>query len=206
MPEFAVLGAGSWGTALGILLAKEAGFNVRLWEFRPEAASNLAKDRENREFLAGIPYPDRLSATNDLDEALSGAEAVLLVVPAQVTRSVLEKVDPSRHGGKIWIGASKGIENKTLLRMSELTAEVLGADEAKRYVVLSGPSHAEEVARSIPTTVVAACNDLPLAREVQEWFSGPTFRTYASDDVVGVEPGAQVEASVLGAQRQTYRH
>lgn len=192
MAKFAVLGAGSWGTALSILLAGEGGHQVRLWEFRPDAARLLAEERENREFLAGVPFPDGIDVTNDLQYALDGSEAVLVVVPSQVVRSVLKSVQGD-VADKVWIGASKGIENSTLMRMSEITAEILGPEVARRYVTLSGPSHAEEVAKFIPTSVVAAGHDLETARMVQEWFSGPSFRVYASDDVVGVELGASLK-------------
>ena len=192
MAKLAVLGAGSWGTALAILFAGEGGHTVKLWEFFPEVAKKLADDRENREFLPEIPFPDGIEITNDLTYAVDGVDAVVVVVPSQVVRATLKNLKDD-HSDKIWIGASKGIENNTLMRMSEITAELLGPDVAARYVALSGPSHAEEVARSIPTTVVAASNDLATSRQVQQWLSGPTFRVYAGEDVVGVELGASLK-------------
>jgi glycerol-3-phosphate dehydrogenase (NAD(P)+) len=196
MAKFAVLGAGSWGTALGILLAQSGNHEVTLWEFRPDAAKALTEDRENKEFLAGIPFPEKLGVTNDLDEAIENNEAILLVIPSQVTRSVLEEISlkhSDKVQDKIWIGASKGIENGTLQRMSEVTADVFGDEVLKKYVTLCGPSHAEEVSKSIPTTVVAAGISIDVARQVQEWFSGPTFRVYASEDLIGVELGASLK-------------
>ncbi|MCB2198807.1 NAD(P)H-dependent glycerol-3-phosphate dehydrogenase [bacterium] len=192
MANFAVLGAGSWGTALAVLLAGEQNHKVKMWEFFPEAAKKLAKDRENREFLADVMFPDNLEVTNDLPYSLDGVDGVLVVVPSQLVRSVLKTIEGDQSD-KIWIGASKGIENKTLKRMSEVTEEFLGKEVARRYVALSGPSHAEEVGKSIPTTVVAGCHDLETAQTVQEWFSGQTFRVYASDDPVGVELGASLK-------------
>ncbi len=195
MAVIAVLGAGSWGTALAILLAEHGDHDVRLWEFRPDAAGKLAEERENREFLPGAPFPDPLRVTNDLREALEGTEGALIVVPSQFVRSALERIDWD-VSDKLWIGASKGIENRTLMRMSEVATEVLGEGIRERYVALSGPSHAEEVARKLPTTVVAACPDLDHARRVQTWFSGPTFRVYASDDIVGVELGGSLKNTI----------
>ena len=192
MARFAVLGAGSWGTALSVLLTDQKSHHVRLWEFRPDAARKLAEERENREFLPGPILPDTIEVTSDLDEALEGTEAVLVIVPSQFVRSVFEQIKDD-HSDKIWIGASKGIENNTLLRMSEVATEVLGPEIGRNYMAFSGPSHAEEVAREIPTTVVAACNDLERAKIVQTWFSCPTFRVYASEDTVGVELGGALK-------------
>ncbi len=192
MAKFAVLGAGSWGTALGILLAKKPDHQVILWEFRQQAAQRLKEERENREFLPDIPFPESLEITDDLAEALQDAEVVLNVVPSQFVRSTLTQIHGD-HTEKIWIGASKGIENNTLLRMSEVTAELLGEKILERYVALSGPSHAEEVARDMPTTIVAACRNLTLAKCVQHWMSGPAFRVYASTDLIGVELGAALK-------------
>ncbi len=193
MADFAVLGAGSWGTALAILLKQHTdNHKVMLWEFRPDAAERLKKERVNREFLPGIPFPDGLEVTSDLNEALHGREAVLMVVPTQFVRSALEKVTDIPKDA-IWIGASKGIENKTLMQISDVAGQILGPEVHDRFVALSGPSHAEEVSRNLPTTVVAACPDLSLAKQVQHWFSGQSFRVYASDDRTGVELGGALK-------------
>ncbi len=193
MARLAILGAGSWGTALAIQLTGESGHDVHLWEFRPDAVEALKHDRENREFLPGALFPDGITVTNDLGETLADAEIVLIVVPSQVTRAVLQQVDPAAVKDKILVGCSKGIENGTLKRMSEIAEEVFGPDVAGRYVALSGPSHAEEVSQRIPTTVVAAGRDLGLAKRVQQEFSSSTFRVYSSQDVVGVELGASLK-------------
>lgn len=193
MSKLAILGAGSWGTALAIQLAGESGHEVCLWEFRPDAAEALKRDRENREFLPGAMFPDGISISNDLAEAIHGVEIVLLVVPSQVTRKVLEQIDPKTAAEKIWIGCSKGIENNSLKRMSEVAEEVWGPEIAPKYIALSGPSHAEEVSQNIPTTVVAAGADIDLSKRIQHEFSSGTFRVYASDDVVGVELGASLK-------------
>ncbi len=188
MAKITVLGAGSWGTALAIMLGKRDDHEIRLWEFRPEAAETLDKERINREFLPGIPFPDKLEIFNDINASLKDAEGVLVVVPSQFVRSSLELID-NVPDNSIWIGASKGVENESLKRMSEVAAEILGDDITNRYISLSGPSHAEEVSRDLPTTVVAGCQNLDFARTVQQWLSSPTFRTYASSDLIGVELG-----------------
>ncbi|MCB2213239.1 NAD(P)-dependent glycerol-3-phosphate dehydrogenase [bacterium] len=193
MANFSILGAGSWGTALAIMLAEQSEHRVRLWEFRPDAAMQLQKDRENREFLPGPPFPDALHVTADVSEAVDGADVMLMVVPAQVVRQVLKQIDPEQVRNATIIGAAKGIEEGTLLRMSEVTAEILGEDVLDRYLVLSGPSHAEEVSRGIPTTVVTAGPNLALSEKVQHWMSCPTFRVYAGDDLVGVELGGALK-------------
>lgn len=193
MAEIAILGAGSWGTALGIQLAGSSGHDVTLWEFRPDAAKALAEDRENREFLPGAPFPDKLAISNDLEDSIAPAEIVLLVVPSQVTRKVLEQIDKKHVTDKIWVGCSKGIENSSLQRMSEVAAAALGEEVLANYIALSGPSHAEEVSLNIPTTVVAAGQDIEVAKRVQHELSNPTFRVYASEDIVGVELGASLK-------------
>lgn len=192
MADISVLGAGSWGTALAKLLAEKGDHSVTLWEFRKDAAKRLMEDHENREFLPGVPLPESIYITSDLEETLGRAEAILVVVPSQFVRSVMIRISKD-HASKTWIGASKGIENKTLLRMSQVAAEIFGEDILDHYVTLSGPSHAEEVSRNLPTTVVTAGRNLELAKKVQVWFSGPTFRVYASDDIVGVELGASLK-------------
>ncbi|MBZ0263469.1 NAD(P)-dependent glycerol-3-phosphate dehydrogenase [bacterium] len=192
MADITVLGAGSWGTALAILLAKKDEHNVLMWEFRKDAAKKLQDERENREFLPDISFPESLQITSELNVAMEASEAILVVIPSQFVRSALTNLKGD-HSEKIWIGASKGIETSSLKRMSEVAEEMIGESVHNRYVAFSGPSHAEEVARELPTSVVAACNDLEVAKKVQHWFSNPTFRVYASDDVIGVELGASLK-------------
>ncbi|GBE29624.1 glycerol-3-phosphate dehydrogenase [NAD(P)+] [bacterium BMS3Bbin04] len=187
MAHFSILGAGSWGTALGIMLAEQEEHTVRLWEFRPDAADTLSKERVNNEFLPGAAFPDNLEITSDLHHALTDADAILFVVPAQVLRSVLEQINPEWIQGKMLIGAAKGIEKNTHLRMSEVVKDVLGDECFANFLALSGPSHAEEVAKHIPTTVVIANPNIQLVEKAQKWFSCPVFRVYASQDIVGVE-------------------
>ncbi len=187
----AVLGAGSWGTTLAILLSGK-GFPVRLWEYRPDAAERLRRERENREFLPGIRLPDALEIHHDAG-ALSGVEAAVLAIPSQYARSVLERLAGDVPPGAVLINAAKGIEEGSLKRPSEVVAEFLPDAVASRYAALSGPSHAEEVSRGLPTTVVAASPSLEVARRVQEIFFTPVFRVYASPDLVGVELGGALK-------------
>jgi glycerol-3-phosphate dehydrogenase (NAD(P)+) len=184
----AVFGAGSWGTTLAIHLAG-AGHDVRLWgNDRPQLAL-LERERENRKFLAGIRLPDQVKVLPELATAVAGAEYHFYVVPSQATRSVAEQV---AHLGvrATPVCASKGLELGTLKRMSEVLAESLG-DPAP--VAFTGPSHAEEVAVGIPTSIVAACSDEARARAVQRLMSTPRLRVYTNDDVVGCEYGGALK-------------
>lgn len=188
----AVLGAGSWGTTLAILLAGK-GFAVRLWEYRREAAEKLQAERENREFLPGIPLPDELLIHHEADVCLHDAGGVVLAIPSQFVRGVLEKIQQDLPAGALIINAAKGIEENTLKRPSQVVQDFFPDVFPKRYAVLSGPSHAEEVSRGIPTSVVVASEDLDTARTVQEIFFTPRFRVYASQDLIGVELGGALK-------------
>jgi len=184
----AVLGAGSFGTTLAIHLAN-AGHETRLWGRDPEAMARLGRCRENAKFLAGIHLPPEVKVHAELEAALDGAQFHLFVVPSQATRSVAAKVAAMGARG-IPVCASKGLELGTLRRLSEVLVETLG-DPAP--VTLTGPSHAEEVARGIPTTVVAASVDGERARAVQVLCSTTRFRVYTNDDVVGCEYGGALK-------------
>jgi len=184
----AVLGAGSFGTTLAIHLAG-AGHDVRLWGRDPAAMAWLRETRENAKFLAGIRLPVGIKVHAELEAALEAADFTLFVVPSQAMRSVAGQVAAIGAAG-IPVCASKGLELGSLRRLSEVLAETLG-DRAP--VTLTGPSHAEEVARGIPTTVVAACHDDARARGVQKLCSTPRFRVYTNDDVVGCEYGGALK-------------
>jgi glycerol-3-phosphate dehydrogenase (NAD(P)+) len=184
----AVLGAGSFGTTLAIHLAS-AGHDTRLWGRDPAAMAQLGRSRENAKFLAGIHLPPEVKVHAELEAALERAQFHLFVVPSQATRSVAEQVAAAGARG-IPICASKGLELGTLRRLSEVLVETLG-DPAP--VTLTGPSHAEEVARGIPTTVVAASADIERARAVQVLCSTARFRVYTNDDVVGCEYGGALK-------------
>lgn len=186
----AVIGAGAWGTALALVLAKNNSA-VNLWEYFPDYAQELATSRENRKFLPGIPIPDQVMITNDLATAIKGCDIVVLVVPSQSLRSVVEKIKATEQLPRIMVTASKGVEKNSLARMSEIIAnEFSGRVELG---VLSGPSHAEEVARQLPCTVVAAAKQKVIAEEIQDVFTNEHFRVYTSTDLVGVELGGALK-------------
>jgi glycerol-3-phosphate dehydrogenase (NAD(P)+) len=186
--KVAVLGAGSFGTTLAIHLCV-AGHDVRLWGRDAGAMDRIERERENRKFLAGIELPVGVKVHAELERALEQADFQLFVVPSQALRSVALQVAATGSRG-IPICASKGLELGTLRRLSEVLTESLG-DPAP--VTLTGPSHAEEVARGIPTSVVAASADEARAREVQQLCSTPRFRVYTNSDVIGCEYGGALK-------------
>ena len=190
----AVLGAGSWGTTLAIVLSENA-HEVALWEFDAELANTLARQRENQKFLPGISIPPSIAVTNDLEAALGGAALVLFVVPSHATRETARAARASLGAGVIAVCATKGLEEGTLSRMSEVLRDELHIDAA-RIVSLVGPSHAEEVSRRVPTSIVAAGRDAAACAQVQEAFVRPYFRVYTNDDVVGVEIATSLKNSI----------
>ena len=186
----AVLGAGSWGTALAIHLG-DRGRDVQLWGRDSALMGEMADRRANPTYLPDVTFPDHLNPTGALDEALNGARYVILAIPSHGMRSVLREAAPHLPAGAILVSATKGIENDSLRRMSEVATEETGGRHP--VVVLSGPSFAAEVARKLPTALVAASTDDAALRAVQDEFRGSTFRLYASDDVPGVEIGASLK-------------
>jgi glycerol-3-phosphate dehydrogenase (NAD(P)+) len=194
--KIAVLGAGSWGTTLGIVLS-ENGHGVTLWEVFPEQVEALLRDGENKRFLPGVPIPDSIRITGDIDEALDAANLVLFVVPTHTTREVAKKAASGGRfdQGAIVVNASKGIEEGSLQRMSEVLAEELPSDPSQ-ICSLMGPSHAEEVSRRMPTSVVVAGLDGPTIARAQRAFSRPYFRVYTNPDLVGVELGVALKNSI----------
>jgi len=191
--KIAVLGAGSWGTTLALLMARQYK-SVMLWEFRPDAARLFEEQRENTEFLPGHKLPDNLRVSNDIEEVVSGAGLCLLVVPTHAIRSTLQRLKGKIPPDMIIASASKGIEQGSLMRISEIILDVLNGDLADDQIaVVSGPSHAEEVVLGLPTTVVAASQSLKTAQVVQQLMSSDRFRVYAHDDLIGVELGGAVK-------------
>lgn len=182
-PPVLILGDGGWGTALAILLS-QSGCNVRLWSHDPLYASILRTSRRNPKFLPGITLPQGLQVESDIDLLSPGVELVLSVVPTQFLRNSLDRVASSLPPTATMVSCSKGLERETLQRPSEILAQYF---PDAPLVVLSGPSHAEEVSRGLPATVVAASNMEEAARTVQKALSGPTFRVYRSTDPLGVE-------------------
>jgi len=196
MKKVGVIGAGSWGTALAITLSGK-GHQVKIWDVNPEHLQELETNRENVRYLPDIKFNDNLQIAKSVEDAITGADMVLFSAPAQFFRGALENAMPYLKPEMILVNVAKGIEQKTLKRMSEIAAEKL--PDAK-YVVLSGPSHAEEVGRQMPTTVAVASKDLKLAEEVQEIFMTERFRVYTTEDVVGVELGGSLKNIIaLGA-------
>jgi len=192
MSHIAVIGAGAWGTALARVLAAGSQ-KVTLWTWQPGHAQAMQRDQENREFLPGFALPTNLRPTADLEEALAGAELALLSVPSQVVRNVLERAKPWLGGIACLVSATKGIEEGSLKLMSEVASDVLGNDCAKKFIVLSGPSFAKEVACGMPTNVVVAGTEPAIVAHAQSVFSGERLRAYTSDDVLGVQLGGALK-------------
>ena len=192
MKRLAIIGGGSWGTALSIALAGRFE-SVRLWVYEADLAERIAATRENDVFLPGFPLPANVSATSELAAALEDADVVLSVMPSRHVRRVFREMLPHLAPGMCFVSATKGIESGTLLRMSQVVREVAGERFASRVAVLSGPTFAREVARGEPAAVVVASDDRALAESVQRAFSGPAFRLYTNDDPAGVELGAALK-------------
>ena len=189
MANLGVVGAGSWGTALALVLEKN-GHQVTLWSSREEKAEELRKLRENVDKLPGVKLPETLEITSDIEAAVKDKELVVLGVPSLYIRSTAAKLAPYVHEGQIIVNVSKGIEESTLSTMTEvILEEIPGGDVA----VLSGPSHAEEVSRSIPTTVVAGAKTRKTAEKIQSIFMNETFRVYTSPDMLGIEIGGALK-------------
>jgi glycerol-3-phosphate dehydrogenase (NAD(P)+) len=182
--RFAVLGDGAWGTAIAILLAQNSEHQVVLWSARRENAQVLRERRENVRLLPGVPIPETIELTSDIRQASTGASAFVAAIPTIHLRDTLKRIAPDLAKGTPVISLTKGLENHTFLRPTEIITEVLGSD---RVGVLSGPSHAEEVSRGLPTTVVAASPDPDLACWIQQHFGTERFRVYTNQDIVGVE-------------------
>lgn len=196
MKKIGVIGAGSWGTALALTLSGK-GHQVTIWDVNPEHLSELEQNRENGRYLPDIKFNDNMKIGKTAEEALQDADVVLFSAPAQHFRSALKTALPYLKPEMILVNVAKGIEQKTLMRMSQIAFETL---PQARYVTLSGPSHAEEVGKSLPTTVAVASTDLKLAEEVQDIFMTDRFRVYTTEDIVGVELGGALKNIIaLGA-------
>lgn len=190
--RIAVLGAGSWGTALAIILAHNE-HRVTLWSHKQHYTDDILTKRENPSFLPGISIPPVIDATSDLDAAVDGCEMIVCAVPSQFLRSVMIQLHHLPYENLILVNVAKGIENGTLMTMSEMLHDVLKDVPSSSISTLSGPSHAEEVSRKIPTTVVAASTSIETAKVVQKVFMTPYFRVYASSDLKGVEIGGSLK-------------
>lgn len=186
----AILGAGSWGTALAVHCAR-IGLEVRLWGRDPALMEDIARTRRNAQYLPEIALADSVIATAALDVALAGAPIIIAAVPSHGMRNVLRGAVPMLARGAVLVSATKGLETDSLDRMSQIMTDVVGPGHP--VAVLSGPSFALEVARGSPTAVVVASKDASAAARVQDTLKGPTLRLYASDDVTGVEFGGALK-------------
>jgi glycerol-3-phosphate dehydrogenase (NAD(P)+) len=192
MTHMAVLGAGAWGTALSLHLA-ERGESVRLWTWDDAHARALRADRENRQFFPGFRLPERVEPSADLGHVVRGATLALVVVPSTAVREVMERAKPDL-GSETLLGiASKGIELESNLLLSEVIESVIGPSAGPRLVVLSGPSFAQEVARGLPTSLVAAAFQPEAASRAQLLISTERLRLYTSDDPIGVQVGGALK-------------
>ena len=194
--KIAVIGAGSWGTALSISLSGN-GHTVKIWDLDKEHLKELSDNRENVRYLPEVKFPDALQISYTVEDAIEGADVVLFSVPAQHFRSALSGALPYLKPEMVLVNVAKGIEQKSLKRLSEIAFETL---PDARYVVLSGPSHAEEVGRGLPTTLVSASDEQELAEYIQDVFMSDRLRIYTNSDVTGVELGGALKNIIaLGA-------
>jgi len=187
-----VVGAGSWGTALANLLAQK-GFPVDLWVFEKEVKEQIRDQHENQVFLPGIHLSDNIMPTNDLAGVVADKDFLVTVVPSHLVRAVSAEMAPHVSPDSVVVSASKGIENKTHLTMTQVLAEMMPSLKPNNVTVLSGPSFAREVVANVPTAVTVAAHDDEVAKRVQHLFATPYFRVYTSDDPVGVELGGAVK-------------
>ncbi len=191
--KVAVLGAGSWGIALALVLDHN-GHDVTLWEFRPDAAERLRQTRDAKEFLPGIKIPVSIQIKNDLEQACSDKNILIVAVPSHVVRSVGERLNRlTFEDPPILVNVAKGVENDTLMRMSEVLEQTINWSNKNNIVTLSGPSHAEEVSRQIPTAIVSASTNLYAAEIIQQVFMNEYFRVYTNQDIIGVELGGALK-------------
>jgi len=187
MSKIAVLGAGAWGTGLAIVLGRKRTHQIRLWAREPEVQESISSRRLNELFLPGQEIPNSVEATSDIRETIDGAEIVVSAIPSQFCRATFEHLKPSLTSNMLFVSATKGLEEQTFLRMTEVITQVAGSNQGLRVGALSGPSFAKEAARGDPTAITIASQDAGLAETVQREFSDPRFRVYTNSDVIGVE-------------------
>ena len=196
MTKIGVIGGGSWGTALAILLSNKK-YEVSIWVRNKDQLEEMVKLRENKRYLPNVVIPDEIITTNDISEAVHNKDLLVLSIPSHGVRETLNNCKGYIKREQVIVNVAKGIENDTLLRVSQIVNEILPDNP---YAVLSGPSHAEEVAKNMPTTVVSASTDKEVAKYVQDIFMSPYFRVYTNPDVVGVELGGSLKNVIaLGA-------
>ncbi len=194
-----VIGAGSWGTSLAILLG-DKGFNVTLWVRREELLQKMVQAHENSDYLPGVFLPEGIKLTNRLENAVQGKELIVLAVPSHVVGDIVAKIKAFMRRETVIVNAAKGLAEGSLKRLSEVIMEELLPDIPCKVAVLSGPNHAEEVSRFIPTATVVASNNGAVAEKVQDIFMTPYFRVYTNPDITGVELGGALKNVIaLGA-------
>ena len=189
MKKVCVLGAGSWGTALAMVLSENSE-NVSLWTKCKNQVKEINEERTNSKYLKGIKVPENIYCTVDIEDAVDDSEIIVLAVPSQAIRSVSKELKECLKENQIVVNVAKGLEKETGLRMSQVVIEEI---KDIRYVVLSGPSHAEEVAKRLPTTIVVSSFDKEASEIVQNAFMTDVFRVYTNDDVIGVELGGTLK-------------
>jgi glycerol-3-phosphate dehydrogenase (NAD(P)+) len=197
MSDIAVIGGGAWGTGLAIMLGRKGRHRVRMWVYEKQVCESINQRHENELFLPGQHIPEAVRATDCLQDASRGAEIVVSVMPSHHVRDVFHEMQPHLGSEMLFVSATKGLENETLLRATEVIKEVLGVRARDgfdpRIGALSGPSFAQEVARGDPTAITIASRDTELAQRIQADFSDPCFRVYTNDDVTGVEMGGALK-------------
>jgi glycerol-3-phosphate dehydrogenase (NAD(P)+) len=205
MSRIALIGAGSWGTALALALERHGGHRITLWSHTRHVAESIERARENVAYLPGLRIPDSIVVTAQLESAIQDAEILVLVTPSEHLRGVVHAMAPLLASRHVLVNATKGIEDGTCLRMSQVIADVL-QQHGKHLpcAVLSGPSFAQEVASGSPTAVTIASDNANFAVRIQEEFSGPALRLYTNDDVIGVELGGALKNVIAIAAGVTH--
>jgi glycerol-3-phosphate dehydrogenase (NAD(P)+) len=194
MKKIAIIGGGSWGTALAIALARSSrAHRLALWAHSADVVEMLCTRRTNEIYLPGVPLPAEVEVTGSIEKALAGAEIILGVMPSAHARTIYRGMRDLASPAAVFVSATKGLEPDTHARISEVIAQEMGLPSPSRIAVLTGPSFALEVAAGQPTAVVLASTDRKLASDIQEEFSGPRFRLYTNDDVVGAEIAGAVK-------------
>ena len=198
MSDIAVIGGGAWGTGIAIVLGRKGTHNVHLWAHETDVCESIAQKRVNERFLPGRHIPDSVTATNDLAAALRGAQIVVSVMPSQHCRSLFERMRSLIAPQALIVSATKGLEEGSLQRMTEVITDVLKQKNGTTPAVgaLSGPSFAQEVARGDPTAITIASQNAELLRTVQQEFSDSSFRVYTNNDVIGVELGGALKNTI----------
>jgi glycerol-3-phosphate dehydrogenase (NAD(P)+) len=193
MSHIAVIGGGAWGTGLAVVLGRKGTHRVRLWAHEPEVCDSITRDHVNEQFLPGRRIPESVTATNDLAAALAGARIIVSVMPSQHCRRLFERMTALISQHTLIVSATKGLEEQSLQRMTEVIAQTVARPDCHAIGALSGPTFAQEVARGDPTAITIASQDTELLRTVQQEFSDPGFRVYTNEDVIGVELGGALK-------------